>query len=177
LLRWLRTENSTKDNEENLSKSIYDKIREILNSSGELERLKKIAASQTAGIWRVKRAKIILGTLANKSIERLVLEVRVPPESIIKCQAGFANAGLQYLEYPDRKPTQRETNVERIFACLENPPQTDTKLWDIIKARYIGHDFSVRDIQKIRDLISSNPNFNRNEIARNVCFFFLFVSI
>lgn len=169
MLRWLRTENSTKDKEKNLSKSIYDKIREFLSSFEELERLKKIATSQTTGIWRIKRAKIILGTLANKSIERLVLEVRVPPESIIKCQAGFANEGLKYLEYPDRRPTQRETNVERILRCLENPPQADSKLWDIIKARYIGHDFSVREIKKIRNLISSKPNFNRNEIARNVC--------
>ena len=169
LLSWLRIENSTTDKEKNLSKSIYDKIREILSSFEELERLKKIAASQTAGIWRIKRAKIILGTLANKSIETLVLEVRVPPESIIKCQESFANEGLKYLEYPDRRPTQRETNVEQILTCLENPPQADSKLWDIITARYIGHDFSVREIQKIRDLISSNPSFKRNEIARNVC--------
>lgn len=172
MLRWLRTENGTKDKEEYLNKSVYDKIRDILSSSKELKRLKKIATSQTAGIWRIKRAKIILGTLANKSIERLVLEVRVPPESIIKCQAGFANEGLKYLEYPDRKPTQREANVERVLAYLENLLQTDSKLWDIIKVRYIGHDFSVREIQKIRDLISSNPNFSRNEIARNVCLLF-----
>lgn len=172
MLRWLRPENSTKDKEENLSKLVYDKIRGILSSSIELEKLKKIANSQTSGIWRIKRAKIILGTLANKSIERLVLELRVPPESIIKCQAGFANKGFKYLKYPVRKPTQREANVERILACLKKPPQTDSKLWDIIKVRYIGHDFSVREIQKIRDLIASNPNFNRNKIARNVCLLF-----
>lgn len=174
MLRWLSSENSPEDKEENLSESNYDKIREILSSFEEFERLKKIANSRTAGIWRIKRAKIILGTLANKSVERLVLEVRIPPESVIRCQAGFANEGLKYFEHPDRKPTQREAKVERILAFLENPLplQTDSKLWDKINVRYIGHDFSAIEIQKIRDVISSNPNFNRNEIARNVCYLF-----
>jgi len=102
----------------------------------------------------------------------MVIDVRVPPDSIIKCQTSFAKQGLKYFEHPKRKPTKREANVERILAFLENSPKNDSKLWDQISVRYIGYDFSARKIQTIRDLIASNPGYCRNEIAGKVCTLF-----
>lgn len=174
MLRWLSPENGLNKTDNYSSEKIQNKICEFLSSQEQFEKLKKIANSRTQGIWRIKRAKIIIGTLENKSVERMVIEVRVPPESIIKCQTSFAKEGLKYFEYPSRRPTQREANVEQILAFLENPKKNDPELWDQISVRYIGHDFSARNIQKIRDLILSNPNYCRNEIARKVCSFFGF---
>jgi hypothetical protein len=47
--------------------------------------LKVLAGSTTAGIWRIKRAKALLSALEGASVEQLMLQVRVPVKSIIKC--------------------------------------------------------------------------------------------
>ena len=40
---------------------------QITCSRQEVEKIEKIARSRTAGIWRIKRAKIILGVLKRKT--------------------------------------------------------------------------------------------------------------
>jgi hypothetical protein len=83
-------------------------ITETLScSTEEQERLQKMAQSTTAGIWQSKRAKIILGLLEGKSVDQLVLEVRVPPLSIIRCRQEFAAEGMTYFNQPKRAPTER----------------------------------------------------------------------
>jgi hypothetical protein len=131
--------------------------------------IEKIARSRTAGIWRIKRAKIILGTLERKTVDRLVLDVRVPPRSIEKCQEKYAKEGLKYFEKPDRWPTQREAAVERMLAFLEEPRHPGSRQWNSLTVHYIGRDFTARQIKKIRDLIASNPEYSRAEIAHQAC--------
>ena len=174
MLSWLETKDE--DEKERLVRenNIRTKILEISRNPLDLEKIEKIAASRTAGIWRIKRAKIILGTLKGKSIEKMVLEVRVPPESVLKCQVSFAEQGLKYFDHPSRKPTGRETTVEHMLAFLENPLSERSTHWKKINVRYIGHEFSAKKIQKIRSIILANANWNRNQIAYEVCRLFDF---
>lgn len=142
---------------------------QITCSRKDIEKIEKIARSRTAGIWRIKRAKIILGTLERKTVDRLVLDVRVPPRSIEKCQEKYAKEGLKYFEKPDRRPTQREAAVERMLAFLEKPPHPRSRQWNSLKVHYIGRDFTARQIKKIRDLMASNPEYSRTKIAHQIC--------
>ncbi len=144
-------------------------IPTILCSQEQEEELRQIARSTTAGIWRIKRAKIILGTLEGRSVDRLVFDVRVPPLSIIKCQQHFAKEGMAYFSKPDRDPTAREAVIERLLAFLEHSPDRSDSDWDNLKHRYIGIYFSARQIQTIRDLIASNPQNARAKLAREIC--------
>ncbi len=145
---------------------------QITCSRKEVEKIEKIARSRTAGIWRIKRAKIIMGTLERKTVDRLVLDVRVPPRSIEKCQEKYAKEGLKYFEKPDRRPTQREAAVERMLAFLEEPPHPGSRQWNSLAVHYIGRDLTARQIRKIRDLIASNQEYSRTEIAHQVCLMF-----
>ena len=83
-------------------------VQPIACSEEQLEELRMIARSTTAGIWRIKCAKIILGTLKGNSVDKLVQEVRVPPLSVVKCQQRFAREGTACFAEPDRRPTTRE---------------------------------------------------------------------
>lgn len=172
MLRWLESENGEKGESLDQRKTILDKINRIGNSTEKLEKLKTIARSRTMGIWRIKRAKIILGTLAGKTVEKMVLAVRVPPESILECQVLFAEDGFNYFKNPKRGPTQREALVEQLLAFLENPPPKRSEQWGIVSVRYIGHDFSAQKTQHIRDLISNRPELSIAEISRQVCVLF-----
>ncbi len=144
-------------------------IRAIVENENILEQLQTIANSRTTSIWRIKRAKIILHFLKGEKVEPLVMKVRVPPETIIKCLNGFIKKGKRYFDHPDRKPTNREAAVELLLAFLETHRPSASKKWDTIKIRYIGHDFSARRILKIRQLIESHPDFSTYEIARVIC--------
>lgn len=172
MLRWLALENGEIDENLDQRKTVQAKINKIVNSIEKLENLKTIAQSRTMGIWRIKRAKIILGTLAGKTVEKMVLDVRVPPASILECQDLFAEHGFNYFKNPKRGPTQREALVEQLLTFLENPPSKRSKKWHTVSVRYIGHNFFVKQIQQIRDLISNHPEFSRSEIAHQVCLFF-----
>ena len=172
MLRWLELENGEKDENLDQRTTVKDKINKIVNSIEKLENLKTIAQSRTMGIWRIKRAKIILGTLAGKSVEKMVLEVRVPPASILECQDLFAEHGFNYFKNPKRGPTQREALVEQLLTFLENPPSKRSAKWNTVSVRYIGHDFSAKQIQQIRDLISNQREFSRAGISRQVCLLF-----
>jgi hypothetical protein len=141
----------------------------VVCSPEQKEQLQRIARSTTAGIWRIKRAKIILGTLEGKSVDRLVLDVRVPPVSIMKCRQRFAKEGMTYFAAPGREPTAREANVEAILAFLEHPPDPSVIEWDSLKHRYIGIYFSARQIQTIREFIDANPQWTRQRLALEVC--------
>ena len=166
--RWLDTGKKSK-NELNRTEQTRHEISDIFKDPGNFEKVKAIAASMSAGIWRIKRAKIILLTIEGKNAERIVLDLRVPPESILKCQASFARQGMKYFDHPSRKPTQREAAVERMLGFLENPPSSRSVLWRKLSLRYIGHDFSAERIQGIRDLIRTNRCWNRSKITRAVC--------
>jgi hypothetical protein len=169
MLRWL--DSGKENNPEGLfsAKDIRHQIIAILKNPVNLEKVRAIAASRTASIWKIKRAKIILLTMEGRNIARVVLDVRVPPESILKCQAGFARLGLKYLDHPSRKPTQREAAVERMLSFLEDPPPERSVLWKRTSLRYIGHDFSGEGIRRIRDMIRTNPHWSQNQITRAVC--------
>jgi hypothetical protein len=138
-------------------------------SEAQIEWLREIARSTTAGIWRTKRAKIILGALEGKSVDRLVLEVRVPPVSIIDYMRRFAEEGMGYFETPDRGPTVREASVERILHFLDHPRDPCEEGWDTLTHRYVGIWFSARRIKAIRDLLASNPGNTRMDLAREIC--------
>ena len=142
---------------------------QIICSRKEIAEIEKIAHSRTAGIWRIKRAKIILGTLEGKTVDKLVLAVRVPPRSIEKCHEKFEKEGLKYFEKPARRPTQREAAVERMLAFLEEPPHPGSRQWNSLAVHYIGMDFTARQIKKIRDFMASNPEYVRAKIAYQLC--------
>lgn len=145
---------------------------EITCSQKEIKKIRMIARSRTAGIWRIKRAKMILGALEGRTIDRLVLDVRVPPETIKKCLKSFASNGLKFFEKPHRNPTAREAAVEKMLAFVEQPPHPRSKQWKKLVVHYIGHGFSARQIKKIRDLIASNPTYTRGQITHHVCTMF-----
>ena len=171
---WLKTEDEDEKKRAQEEKNIRNKISEIFGNPSKLKRVEAIAKSRTAGIWRIKRAKIILGTFEGTRVERLVLDVRVPPESVLKCQRSFVEHGLKYFDHPVRKPTSRETKVENMLDLLEKTPIQRSFHCKGASLQYIGHEFTAEKIQKIRTLISTNSNWNRNQIAREVCRLFDF---
>jgi len=137
-------------------------------SEEEIEQLKELARSTTVGIWRIKRAKILLGVLEGIAPARLMYQVRVPVLSIAKCIREFTKHRMAYFERPGRHPTAREAAVERMLAFLDNPPES-SNLWDTLRLHYIGTDFTARDIHLIRRLIAETPKATCVGIARMVC--------
>jgi len=135
----------------------------------EIEALKRLAASRTAGIWRIKRAKIILGTLVGRSAERLMWDVRVPIQTVVRFQRTFAELRMAAFDRPDRKPTDREVAVERMLGLLEDPPPEGSPLWDATKVHYIGRDYSAREIAGLRSFLRERPRLSRAELARELC--------
>lgn len=105
-------------------------------------------------------------------MDELVHDVRVPPDSIRKCQKEFIEQGLKYFMKPERKPTWREANVEKMLAILENPPPASSTEWESVRIRYIGIYFTARQIKEIRDLFEENSDYNNAEVARKVCHMF-----
>ena len=132
MLRWLVPENGQLPERWLPDEQLRQQIRVIVETGNTMDRLQNIAGSRTAGIWRIKRSKIILGFLDGLGIEKLVTKVRVPPESIVKCLNRFAQKGLQYFDHPERKPTKRETLVEQMLAYLEASPHPNSKQWRLI---------------------------------------------
>ena len=118
----------------------YEKVHKKLDDPKTLKEVNQLAKSRTAGIWRIKRAKIILNTLKGKSVDRMVLDIRVPPESIIKCQQEFGTQGISYFNHPDRNPTKREANVEKILLFLEQSPSCNSILWETLTLRILAPD-------------------------------------
>lgn len=128
-----------------------------------------MAQSRAIGIWRMKRAKAILGALDGKTLERLVVDIRVPPESVVKCVEAFSKQGLKSLQYPTRKPTWRESRVEKMIEMLEKPSMQKGEDWRSFTVRYIGIDFTGSMIQKIRAIILAHPAGTRGALARILC--------
>jgi hypothetical protein len=171
LLRWLEPENGKNDTPQD-HEGVIERIKQQVRTDEQRLQVEAIAQSRTVGVWRIKRAKIIIGALEGETVQKMVTSVRVPPESILKCWKGFANLGMAYFKTPDRAPTSREARVERLLQFLEQPPSKKSIKWGRLIVRYIGHDFTARQIQQIRDLIKRNPNYTRGEIARQVCAMF-----
>ena len=96
----------------------------------EIMQLRTIAESRTCGIWKSKRARAILGRLEEKTIGSLVSEVRVPPESIIRCLQEFSSERINYFDNHVRQPTSREAPIEKILLFLEHSPEKEAKEWD-----------------------------------------------
>lgn len=145
------------------------RLPQIHCSISQKKRLEEMAQSRTIGIWRIKRYKIILGALEGSSLERLVLDVRVPPESVFKCVQAFSQEGLKSIRNPTRKPTSRETRVEKMLRMLEKPSKQKDADWRSFFVRYIGIDFTGAMIQKIRAIIGTHPEATRAALARIVC--------
>ncbi len=135
-----------------------------------------MAKSRTLGIWRMKRAKAILGALDGKTLERLVLDVRVPPETIVKCVEAFSKQGTESLRNPTRKPTQRETRVEKMLEMLETPSKQKGREWRYFTVRYIGIDFTGTMIKRVRALSVAHPGVTRVELSQTACREFGFYS-
>ena len=135
-----------------------------------------MAKSRNLGIWRMKRAKLILGTLEGKTLESLVVDVRVPPETIVKCVEAFSKEGMKSLLHPTRKPTWRETRVEKMLDMLEKPSKQKGGDWKSFAVRYIGIDFTGPMIQKIRALTVAHPEATRGKLAKIICRNFSFYS-
>ncbi|MFZ3044513.1 MAG: hypothetical protein WA151_01245, partial [Desulfatirhabdiaceae bacterium] len=138
-------------------------------SSEEIEQLQKLASSTTAGIWRIKRAKALLGALQGISAERLMLQVRVPVISIVKCINDFSRLGMAYFDTPARIPTQREAAVEKMLALLDNPTSATSDTSRHFSLRYIGTQFTASQILLIRKMIQNDPKPSRESIARQMC--------
>jgi len=172
LRRWL-------EQEKGLSEGQFVSVLRLPHircSTYQKRKLKEMTESRILGIWRIKRAKVILGALEGKTLERLVVDVRVPPETIVKCLEAFIERGLKSLKHPTRKPTQREARVEKMLDTLENHPKQETGDWKSLTINYIGIDFTAPMIQKIRAFIAANPETTRSELGRIVCRTFGFFS-
>jgi hypothetical protein len=141
----------------------------LICSDEEIEQLKGLASSTSAGIWRIKRAKALLGALEGISPARLMHQVRVPVVSIAKCIQEFRHRRMAYFDKPERSPTVREAAVERMLAFLENPSSVTSEEWHTLSVRYTGMNFTARDLQTIRDMILSGPNVTRYRMAEMVC--------
>ena len=142
---------------------------ELLCTPDELAALRRIAASQTAGVWRSKRAKIILGTLEGRSSERLMWDVRVPVRSVEAFQHRFAALRLAAFDRPDRRPTAREAAVERLLAFLATASPDDAPEWDTLSVGYIGRQYTAREVRELRTLAGGGQPRNRAELARELC--------
>jgi hypothetical protein len=138
-------------------------------TSQEIDQLRELAASTTAGIWRIKRAKALLGVLEGIRPEKLMFQVRVPVTSIVKCINNFSRLRMAYFDKPDRCPTQRESAVEKMLALLDNPRSTASGPTPPFSLRYIGTHFTVNQIRIIREMIDQEPNPVRSHIARQLC--------
>ncbi len=138
-------------------------------SPDEIEQLKRLACSSTAGIWRIKRAKALLRALEGTSSARLMFQVRLPVQSIVKCIQEFSRHRMAYFDHPSRPPTAREAAVERMLTFLENPPELSADCWDTLALSYIGTRFTARDIRMIREVTNEEARLPLTEIARIIC--------
>jgi len=138
-------------------------------SREEVETLQRLAASRTAGIWRIKRARIILGTLAGRSVDRLMWDVRVPAKTVAAFQRTFVDRGLAAFERPERRPTSREATVERMLAFLQEPAPHESPEWDELNVPYIGRSYSGREVARIRALLEERPQESLAALAREFC--------
>lgn len=138
-------------------------------TSEEIEQLRELAASTTAGIWRSKRAKALLGVLQGISPAKLMYRVRVPVQSIVKCIERFSRLRMAYFDQPERLPTEREAAVERMLTLLDNPFPTASAAPDELTVRYLGCRFNAQQISLIRDMIRHDPNPSSAGIARQMC--------
>lgn len=134
-----------------------------------IEQLRELAASKTAGIWRIKRAKALLGMIDRKSPEKLMYQVRVPVTSIVKCLMDFSRTRMAYFDRAQRPPTPREAAVERMLGLLEDPSGPFSNEWETFSVRYIGTHFTTRQIHMIRQMIATDPNQSLVGIARQMC--------
>lgn len=144
-------------------------VPEIRCTPEEVEALRRLAQSSTAGVWRTKRAKIILGTLDGQNAERLMWAVRVPIRSVEAFQRRFAVQRLRAFDQPDRSPTAREAAVERMLAFLGDAPADHVPEWDTLTVRYIGHWYTAREVAELRRRAADGQALNRTDLARALC--------
>ena len=150
-------------------RSESDTATSLRCSEAEIEQLKELACSTTAGIWRIKRAKALLGAIDGISAERLMYQVRVPVKTIVKCLKDFSQLRMAYFDRPDRPPTPREAAVEKMLDLLNDPPSPSSDKWENFSLRYIGTYFNARQIRMIREMIANDPDPSRAGIARQMC--------
>lgn len=142
---------------------------ELRCSRGEVQALDALAGSTSAGVWRIKRAKVILGLLAGRSVPRLMLDYRVPAKTIQAFLQRFAVLRMRAFDEPDRRPTQREQAVERMLAFLEAPPPRGSPGWKEHTVHYIGRDYTAEEVHQLRTLVRERPDIARAVLARELC--------
>jgi hypothetical protein len=148
---------------------VTDKPVLLTCSPDEIEALKGLAGSTTAGIWRIKRAKALLSALEGASATQLMFQVRVPVKSIIRCIQEFIHLRMAYFDRPSRPPTAREAAVEKILVFLNNSSDFSADCWDTLSLSYIGTRFTARDICTIRELTATEPRLPMAQLARITC--------
>jgi len=149
--------------------AVTDKPISLTCSLDEIEQLKELAASTTAGIWRIKRAKALLSALEGASPAQLMFQVRVPVKSVIRCVQEFSHLRMAYFDCPSRPPTAREAAVEAMLAFLNSPLDFSADYWDTLSLRYIGCRFTAWDIRTIHELTTREPPLPISQIARITC--------
>lgn len=157
-----------RDNSETPSKPVLS-LPPLPCSKDQVEQLQAMARSTTIGIWRMKRAKVLLGAIDGKTLERLVLDVRVPPETIVKTVEAFSKEGLASLQTPNRKSTLREARVEKMLEMLEKSSRQRGEVWKSFTVRYIGTDFNGPMIRKMREIVRNHQGAPRVALAEMIC--------
>ena len=91
--RWLEPEKGGSFDDERSRTERYARVIKRCADAETRKEVERLANSRTARIWRTKRAKIVLATANGRPVERLVLEVRVPPQSVVLCQEVLRKTG------------------------------------------------------------------------------------
>ncbi len=99
----------------------------------EKQELERLAASRVEPKQRVERARMILGCLAGKAVERIARECHTRPNTVIKWRQRFVKERLRGLEdapRPGAPKIYREDFRNRVLATLETQPPSGQAVWD-----------------------------------------------
>ena len=106
---------------------------QITCSLEDRQTLERWATSRTEPKQTVERARIILGCLDGKRVQRIALECWTRPNTVIKWRQRFARIGLAGLSDAARPGAKRIYGEEfrnRVLALLEQPPPSGQACWD-----------------------------------------------
>jgi transposase len=91
------------------------------------------AHSRTEEVRLVERAKIILGCLEGKAVNRIARELKIRPNTVIDWRHRFEKGGVDALHDRPRsgKPPRYGADFRnQILALLEEPPPSGQAVWD-----------------------------------------------
>jgi len=97
------------------------------------QELERLAGSRTESKQMIERARIILGCLAGKQVQKVARTCHTRPNTVIKWRQRFAQHGLAGLvdaPRPGAKPLYGADFRNRVLALLEQPPPAGQACWD-----------------------------------------------